>query len=715
MDCFTIPKQLRDVKRKFDLAELDIRVQDPVRGDISFIESILLSAFPKNELFKPYIDTFLTLEFSDDGDRLRNFYELLNTAYADRLASFVVFAAERKFTEKLHIDPANIELQLLDNTVYRIVNSNYERFLLDNMSPCKKGIEGMYQNEDDLLYDIYVATEMADHLNKYDYNFYSNSEYLDVNVAENPYHKIFSVFEHCDVSGKAELVSSFIDKGFFLRSFKANPSSYKKVFEEIKEPYQFIRRSWNNTIDRRKEYAMLCIKIATLMEFFNRFVEPNIIKELTELYTSGNGDPNFENHEHAIGYVFSKFGELLVFLYNPYKDIISHDIEMLDRVYSLYDESLVRTSRPEFIDRLSNLNSVLVQVRLTFPSLDIPSMDLVFKKQKKIIKIYSDRTEPKEYRAISLGDSSKPFDVQGAGRFDSIKEFMTFAALETIFDIPKDEAYSKRKNFELVSKLFQQLVWCSVRDAITTHVDRLVKRDDVRIELLKKPKTTGFVYTLNVPKTPFFIFFSDYLNAYFTNTAPSSEVVMMTNPVIIEWIEKRQKHLQQIFLAIREASQVKEKITKRDSLFNLFSVIFCLERIEASVKIPEKTQSKLLEDCELYVREELSFVIANTGVDQDELAYLLQHNGVSVADRYSEMTIYDIYNTIEILYEKIAPYIFSDPSVISQQGANYDLCLSIILGKKVKGVTKDNLGTKVEENAQLRHALKLMYHLYLMQ
>lgn len=714
MDCFTIPKQLRDVKRKFDLAELDIRIQDPVRGDISFIESILLSAFPKKELFQPYMDTFLTSEFSDDGYRLTSFYELLNTAYADRLASFVVFAAERKFTEKLQIDPATIELQLLDNSVYRIVNTNYERFLLDNMIPSKRGIEGMYQNEDDLLYDIYVATEMTEHLNKYDYNFYSNPEYLDVNLEENPYHKIFSVFEHCDVSGKAELFESLIDKRVFLNSFKANPSSYKKVFEEINEPYQFIRRSWNNTIDARKEYAILCIKIATLMEFFHRFVEPKIIEELTDLYTSGNGDPKFENHEDAIGYVFSKFGELLLFLYNPYKDIISHDREMLERIFRLYDESLIRSSRPEFIRRLSDLNNVLVQKRVAFPNLNIPPMDLVFKKRKRIIKIYSDRTEPVEYRAMSLEDKSKPFDIQGVGRFDSIKEFMTFAALETIFEVQKDEAYAKRGNFDLVSRLFQQLVWCSVRDAITTQVDSLMKRDDVRIELLKKPKTTGFVYTLNVPRTPFFTFFSDYLNSYLTNTAPSSELVMLKNPVIIEWIEKRQKHLQQIFLAIREVSQVKEKITKRDSLFNLFSLIFCLERIEASVKIPEKTQSKLLEDCELYVREELSFVIANTGVDEDELVLLLQHNGMSVSDRYSEMTIYDIHDTLKVLYEKIAPYIFSDTSKMTE-GLNYDLCLSIILGKKIRGVTKDNLGEKVEENAQLRHALKLMYHLYLME
>jgi hypothetical protein len=330
-----------------------------------------------------------------------------------------------------------------------------------------------------------------------------------------------------------------------------------------------------------------------------------------------------------------------------------------------------------------------------------------------VIKLYSDRAEPQEFSYLSLGDTSRPFIIDGVGKFDSVKEFMMFAALETVFDVAKDEAYSKRKNSELLSQLFRELVWCSVRDAITTSVDQLMKLDDVRIELLKKPKTTGFVYTLDLPSLPFFQFFSEYLNTYLTNAAPSPDLIVLTNPTVIAWIEKRQKHLQQIFLAISEVSQVKEKIKKRDALFNLFSVIFCLDRIDASVRIPERTQSKLLEDCELYVREELSFVIANTGLDEAELAKLLSDNGLSVSEKYSEMTIYDMYETIDALYEKITPYIFTHPP--AKQNTNYDLCLSIILGKRIRGVTKENLEEKVEENASLRHALKLMFHLYLME
>ena len=710
-NCFEIPKLQREIKRTVDLAESYFQVSDPVRGDISFIESILLSAFPKTEVFQNCLESFMSKTYEDDGNKLRAYYEILNEAYADRVGSFAVFAAERKFTGKFNIDPAAIELNILDQTIHPIVKTNYTRFLLDNMSPHKLGIPGMYQNEDDLLYDIYVATEMADFLNSYDYRFYSNREMLNVNRQENPYHKTFFMFEHCDAAGKTDFSNSLLEKNLFLKSFKTNPESYKKVISEINEPYQFIHRSWNNTLQKRKDYAVVCIKITVFIDFFHRFVEPKIRNELTQLYTSGNGDPKFENNERAIDFMLSKFGELVVFLYNPYKDI-SHELEMLDRVYAQYTERKIQTERPEII---RDLNSVMAHLKIPVsPIPNNPPMELVFKKKKTVIKVYADRTEPVEFSYMALQNTDVPFVINEVGLpFNSVKEFMTFATLESVFGMPKEQSYSMRGNFGLIFQMFQETVACAVKDAITISVDQLMKSPDVHAQLSKKPKTTGYTYTLNVPKSPFFDFFSNYLTTYITNTAPSTEIVTITNPVILNWIEKRQKHLQQIFFAVREHSKVADKIKKRDALFNLFSLVFCLDRVESTIKIHAKAQDKLMDDCELYVREELSFVLGRTGVSEDDLAELLQHNGESVSEKYSVFSTHNAHTVVESLYRKISPYILKQGEEAGE--INYNLCLSIILGKKVKGATRENLPEKITENPKLLHALKLLYHLYISQ
>jgi phosphoenolpyruvate carboxylase len=158
-----------------------------------------------------------------------------------------------------------------------------------------------------------------------------------------------------------------------------------------------------------------------------------------------------------------------------------------------------------------------------------------------------------------------------------------------------------------------------------------------------------------------------------------------------------------------------EEIKKRDALFNLFSLIFCLDRIESTIKVHEKVQDKLMDDCELYVKEELSFVLVRTGINEDELAELLQENGESIAEKYSVFSTHNAYTVIENLYRKIFPYIRKNVEEFSVEDINYNLCISIILGKKVKDVTRENLPEKISENPKLLHALKLFYHLHISQ
>jgi hypothetical protein len=138
-----------------------------------------------------------------------------------------------------------------------------------------------------------------------------------------------------------------------------------------------------------------------------------------------------------------------------------------------------------------------------------------------------------------------------------------------------------------------------------------------------------------------------------------------------------------------------------------------LDRVESTIKIPAKAQDKLMDDCELYVREELSFVVGRTGVSEDDLAELLQHNGESVSEKYSVFSTHNAHTVVESLYRKISPYILKQGEEAGE--INYNLCLSIILGKKVKGATRENLAEKITDNPKLLHALKLLYHLYISQ
>lgn len=684
-DCFKLPELLQTYKDKFDARFLSK----------SLIHNALENSFPKREAFQNCYEIFNQLDHKNSSNSLSGFYSVVMKAINDRMISYMEFAMQQKFKDGLALEHF-LDFEVLGKYNPEIKKA-YSQYLKKMTVWPISGVQGFYRSEEDLLYDSYVANEMADFLTSYDKTIFNH---LMLSMDANPYYQVFDLFNASSAFGKGNLQDSLIDKQVFIESFKKNPKSYSNVIEDISSPYQFLPKFWNKNKGRRDAYVDIMIKISVYEAFINFIVRPKMIDAVKDAYIRGMGSDKYENSDAAILDMSMQYDRLIFNLRNPYKHE-DHDIELVEKVFRMNIQSQF-PGLVEFLDENAKVKSLPLIDPSSFPV--VPPMNLGLG-QKKVVKIFEDRAEPANFSILALGNTAAAFTV-GKYVFSSIFEFITFACLEEIIGTSDEIAYSLRTSN--IQHHIDNAIACSMKEAI---INSVKSHKDVVKKI--KHHESEIVFNIPIPDIKVLKFFLRYLGRYITNfTLPVDDgKLMIDNKIIVDWAERRIHQLMFVFEEVRKyASRPggpgKKTTSKKDAIYNLWSLIFGLEKIEAKVTLPKQKESLLYKDAHEYVCRELSFVLAQ-GMDIDTVAKIIADNE-DIPRMYPDFSKDDMVFLVESVYYKISNYITIDKTF---DNLAFKVVANIV-GMNELNLDRNELWNLLSLDSKLMNRFKCMYHLH---
>jgi hypothetical protein len=539
-------------------------------------------------------------------------------------------------------------------------------------------------DQDELITIIYYAIEEADFLNSYVYPVFSDIENIVLASNETSYSQIHVLFEESDVIGKDDFRKTLLSKEEFLKDFKRNPEKYGKVTEELKNPYQLMKRSWNRTMERRNAFLNHCEMLAVFEEFLRTRKEPEMENMMKDMYTQGKGFPEFPDSKSAFENFRNSLGEFMFFLYNPYSQNTESKMGEVFEIYEEYKRGEFKTA--ELNERLKALKAAEKHHPLPIEKID----SHLNPEELKTIFVHPESAEPAQFSYLAFNNTSLPFMAVGL-KFRSIGEFVNFAMLDEFLGLGRDEAYRQRDLpgvVEHIRRSFENHVACAIRDSIAVHMK----------EITSSEIKTSSIRDTSLDENRISKFFDDFLTFSLSKAAPIKKKVEINDGETIRWIEKRKNQLIDIYDVVKARSIHPENLKKVTSLYNLWSLIMKLPRAEIIFTISTKPQPKLNQLAEEYVLGELSFILSN-GFD---LKKLVSDNGKTIVSLFPDFSEEETLATVKKISLLLEPYVLQEDSTK----------VASILISNLEEANELNIWGFAKRVPEIMRRLKLFYELH---
>ena len=696
MEIYFKPLRRPIVDREIEVNENNINL---MIGSKSLFQTILSDAFPNPACAKIFNQKIESDNITNETRMMQIYYDIAKDEFYQKVSKNLPFIWHQKFTDVLpeskNVYRFNIDLGA--DATLPLVNQYFalltERFNTNSRFP----IESYYKTKEDLVYASYRANEMARFLATYDITYYTKVSNFEAISAGNPYDTIFSMFAESDIriDVKDMFVKSLLDFTTVTSQYSTMPNTYKHIVNDFKEPYSFIYKSWNETVEIRTEYINSTIRNNIFNWFLKRCVEPVVVNDMNEGYAHGKPYSLYQTSEDAINAINAQFENLMFNLLNPLALHADTDLALVSRVVNLNVEDMDQGLR----DFNNTLRAFLTtpMFNTDFPKLAAIKPDFID------VQLRADDATPNEFTTYALKSKDKPIEIDGR-LFENMISFVTYRSMIDLLSYNENYAYTYRHaNLENEFKL--ELLTKNLESSTVRNVSRLFLDKSI----LEKYRGTFILYRVN-DDSQFFKAFFNFLSYYITNSLSRVEDEI-TNPIILNWIQKRVGTLMNIF----DISNKMNSFVSAKSLFNLWEILLGLPRNTNSnviFSLPDEARSnEVLHDAYTYIKQELSFIKATLTTD-DEIIKCIQDGSNSIVSMYGSFSDEQIVTVLKTIYDKIYPYLTT--GIYKEFDIATDARIFVAL---VKLVTLDNTQeitniSQIRSNKQFLVNFILMYHIH---
>lgn len=645
---FDIPKQSKTFFKTTDLAKYNFRID---RSGI--LRNVLRDAFPKNMNDERSIFGMGSLQ-KDDLYAIQLYDNVIEDSYQQHIVQYINSAIENKYRQPLQLE-GQTRISVLG---YEQISKEYE-CAIDKMY--HEALSRVIPSEKMNPYSIYLANKMADFMNTYDYNFFTDASQI-------PSSQIFILFRDSQVVGKQDFEQTLLSAEEFFREFQK-----KKI--DVRDNEDIVIKSWNRTMEKRNEFLQQCIKLAVFEDFVETHMDPEMVRDVKRSYDQGHGDPAFPNSEIAIQFHRENLRKRIESLYNPYVE--NKDMTEINRIYKTHVNY-----GPALRNRIDALRSAITQVKISEREVESGRVN--------DLKIFPDRTDPLQFSHLGFDNESMPFVVIGL-EFRSVREFVNFAMMDDFMKMGQRFAYENRK--ENVRKIFENLIASKLRDAVIDHIPLILSEDFVKRKLISE-RNSNFDFFTTERKSRLMNFFLKYLATTLNNNVNARKSALVDR-FALDWVSKRKDTLLDVYDVVKENVSNPNYVADKKSIFALWSLVMNMPRSEVIFTIDLVNQPPINRLAEEYALGELSFISMNGFNFKD----LVEDRGMSVVKLFPDFSEEHANEVVLALSLRLGPYLTNPDTA------------AIIIARDASATAKD-IWKFARRDVEIMNRLKLFYELY---
>jgi hypothetical protein len=462
-------------------------------------------------------------------------------------------------------------------------------------------IEKSYNNKDDLLYDIYKASQYAEFFCSYEKNI-NSSEFGNTYILNILYPFIYNK----NPPGFQTFVANLLSKQKFLEMFENDNSLFPEVLQEIENPEHILARAKINFSKKHNSNINDLNKISV----FNSYVRNTIIPKMEK-----NIDDNEEQFIEKFGDIETakeKMKTQILGYANSFLNPFNRDdigFKQIDEVFMLYNLDVCDMqvyNDPKLKEELSILKNSFWTEEIVPLSRNRPAIDLnkVSKKGLRVV-IYSNRSEPTQYSFLSPKSTDTPFsEIEGGKKYSSIDEYINY------------KLYKNYLHFE--EKLIDRLL-PDGRDTLLgelqRHIRNLICKNmvDCFNIWLENPKnkqllkeTAGKNITFNSDNKALKNLVGKYLMLVRQEMSETIE-----NPAIIKWVQEKIIEFKNSINFAK--NKLKAKLDSHSQILNFLNTVYKFKNINSDLKVRVDDENPTILS---YLNKFIAYTLVN--IDESE-------------------------------------------------------------------------------------------------
>jgi len=678
----------------------------------NLILNILKYSCPKSAEFLNF-PARLTEIVKANADATTICYEysvLLKDTFEQAYSNFLLQGAKDKFTDSLMINSrAKISLES-DN---KYANAAYPNQLsLLTAIQYNDELESYYENWDDLLYDIYVASEYCKYIMTYcdtvtSDKLFQIEKQTDVNI----YQTLIAYFNSLRQTPGIDIQKRLIlEKETFLRNFKANQSKFPLVQAEIDASRHIATFACNSTRDKHDEHLDAFIKGAIFEKFATLIVQPAMIDEVTGEYATNSEQLRkvFNTPDRATAELLLDLNQIVKTYTEPLVDK-GEALKVVEDVYALFINRKLPENillDPELNEKIAFFNALKrgdQEPRALGRFLALDKQRLRKAGDTIALKLYS--ATPSKFNFLAPGDKSISF-VKNGITFNSLLEYANFCVMVDILEVPIIEAERKMISYDNVEKSIHQYLIKLQPQVIREKVDQFARLASSK-NFFSQNVDSKFEIKADVC-TPFF---KRQLTEYFTDVKELyvKDSITINDPELRTYIIKKSAELTNAARMINKFRQ--GTISTQEERLNLWNLLYKLKPSETMSVIDPSidTESGIQKEAVDYVKEDV--VCKLSSIPQKDLGQLLN---LSFYELFPELpqtiTLDDVNIAVDNVLAVLRTFIFNNRSSSPRTNEELRLVLSIILNVEIpKEINEKNFWASIKSSNNAEFYSKILF------
>ena len=660
--------ELLDKVQKYDsdyILDHDIKIIDPKTGFQTRLINLILS------------------DVAGTNAHESNFSQIMKEILSSRETDFLLESLQQRIRNSV-LPPVYDDDKFVfydTNQEYSFsVGAKYGEFvnmLIQGKDRVKRlEIEKIYNNSDDLLYDIYRANKIAEFFCSYaisiDPKEFGSSYALNILY---PF-----IYNKNNTPGfKQFQTQKILSRQTFLENFERDKALFPEVVEELDNPNNILTRNANKLVEKHNS-NIVELKKASI---FNAYVR-NMIIPMINNNIDNNKDKFIEKFGDVIKAKETMTKQILSYandFYNPFKrDNVA--FKQVNEIFSLYMITVLDISlyNDEILKRELGIledatwPEVIVSLNKVRPPIDLDKVS----KAGRTIKIFSNGTEPREFRALAPTDTSVPFTI-GLKTFSSVDEYIIY------------KVYSENMKYspELIQKLLPE-----GRSRFKTEVERYVKNRvyesmtkyvNLWLEVSKNKEliesTKGKNILFGVESKFLGKNGKNMLGKYLMLIREESSKTIK-NPIIVNWVQTKIADMKNAIAFAKD--KLKANLDSRAQILNFLNTVYNFRSINSDLRVEvsaKDTNPAILSYLNKFVAYTLSIIdekdFEKFYKEGDELQKSI-NRGLSIYQKNKFITEFIYYIKKSILKKKavMKKYTLEDLSFVLSLINNRDVNIS---------------------------------------
>lgn len=600
-------------------------------------------------------------------------------------SNFLVEGAKLKFKSELMLDP---EAKITYESKNEYANVAYAN-VLSLLSRIKYNdeIESFYENWNDLLYDIYVASEYAKYMFTY-LDGITQQQLLDLEKETNInlYQAIIAFFNsQRQTAGTDWLKQNLLPKDKFIDAYvnKKAESQFPLVQGEISTARKLLTLAYNMTRDAHDLYLDTLIKATIFEKFSTDIVQPQMFVEVRNEFQT-----NAEQAKKIYGYADKAEANMLLNLkqmIDTYKTPLvskGDDFRVFEDVYLLFINGRLPISTD--VDLLQTIRLYENLKRGQIPPREIGHFVSLSPNNLRVlgktIKLNVNNAEPSKFKFLCPGNKDTPFESNGI-IFQSIIEFATFNMLVNVLEVPAEKAVQLMSSdtFDNLTEVRKDFIRNIQKKIIIEKVDEFSKEPQARrfFEQHENSQFKALTPCVNFIQSFFLDYLTDVKELYIKN------LVDIKDSALIDFILNKAGELLEVLEKVNTFSP--NTVNDQSGRLNLWNSIYKYKTRDVPSRI-EKISGKPLRNLE---KEAIDYVTGHvlynlTSYSQEDLGRIVNSSYFELyEDAPEELTIEDVNYAINSVVTILRTFVFNNVSSSPRTDAELRLALSIILNTNI--------------------------------